>query len=138
MKWIPAVFVSLAFLGISMGCAHKKDIKAEPVPQAASSSQKDKVMVEKGVSSHYVVRKGDSLWKIASKPEVLGDAFHWPLLYKQNRDQIEDPDLIEVRQDLNFGEAMTDKQIADAVKKAQETPAYVPHSEVRKSLAVKY
>lgn len=39
-----------------------------------------------------VVRKGDSLWKIAQ--QTYGDGHLYTLLYEANRDQIEDPDLI--------------------------------------------
>ncbi len=42
----------------------------------------------------YMVREGDSLWKIAGKPEVYHDPYRWLLLYHANRDQIFLPDLI--------------------------------------------
>lgn len=137
MKCFPAVLGSLAFAVAAMGCAQKKNIKTDEVPRAVATPQAE-VAAKEATSAHYIVRKGDNLWKIASRSDVLGDSFHWPLLYKQNRDQIEDPDLIEVRQDLNYGEKMSDQQIAEAVQKAKETPPYVPHTQVRKSLPVKY
>ncbi len=39
----------------------------------------------------YVVKEGDSLWKIAGKEEVYGDPFKWEMLYTANRDVIENP-----------------------------------------------
>ncbi len=42
----------------------------------------------------YLVRKDDSLWKIAGKPEIYNDPYRWLLLYHANRDQIFLPDLI--------------------------------------------
>ena len=37
-----------------------------------------------------VVQQGDSLWKIASKPEVYGDPFKWDLLYNANKNIVRD------------------------------------------------
>jgi hypothetical protein len=42
----------------------------------------------------YMVREGDSLWKIAGLPGVYNDPYRWLLLYHANRDQIFLPDLI--------------------------------------------
>jgi len=42
----------------------------------------------------YTVVRGDCLWNIAKKDVHYGNAFAWPVIYKANRDQIKDPDLI--------------------------------------------
>lgn len=86
----------------------------------------------------YIVRKGDTLWDISAKPDILGDNFRWPLLFRANRDQIIDPDLIEPAQDLTWRDNYTRDEIADAVQKARDTPPYVPHSKPRKQLPLKY
>jgi len=52
---------------------------------------------EKGKSAvppSYTVRMGDYLWKIASMPDIYGDAYAWMRIYSSNADQIKDPDLI--------------------------------------------
>jgi hypothetical protein len=113
------------------GCPKKVQVKdPEPVkkvePVVAPSTK------------NYVVQKGDSLWKISAKGDVLGDSFNWPLLFKANRDQIEDPDMIEVRQDLNYKASYEKTEVEEAVKKAQDTPPFVPHASPRKVLPVKY
>jgi hypothetical protein len=41
------------------------------------------------------VRSGDNLWRLARRPSVLGNGFLWPLIYRSNRDQIQDPDRLE-------------------------------------------
>lgn len=46
----------------------------------------------------YVVKSGDSLSKIAK--EVYGDASRWPEIFEANKDQIKDPNLIRVGQEL--------------------------------------
>jgi len=52
---------------------------------------------EKGKSAvppSYTVKMGDYLWKIASMPDIYGDAYAWMRIYSSNADQIKDPDLI--------------------------------------------
>ena len=50
--------------------------------------------VDKPLVISYKVVRGDHLWGIAKKKEHYGNAFAWPIIYKTNRDQIKDPDLI--------------------------------------------
>jgi len=50
--------------------------------------------VEKPDVISYKVVRGDHLWGIAKKKAHYGNAFAWPIIYKANRDQIKDPDLI--------------------------------------------
>ncbi len=42
----------------------------------------------------YTVIKGDCLWLIAKKPSIYNNPWRWPLIYRANRDQIINPDLI--------------------------------------------
>ena len=46
----------------------------------------------------YTVVKGDSLSKIAKRE--YGDASKWHKIFEANKDVIEDPNLIEIGQDL--------------------------------------
>jgi nucleoid-associated protein YgaU len=48
----------------------------------------------------YVVKKGDSLSKIAK--QIYGDANDWRRIFEANRDQIQDPDLIQPGQNLKI------------------------------------
>jgi hypothetical protein len=116
---------------ILAGCsASKKElVKSEPTPAAK---------VEMPASGSYLVKPGDSLWKIAGKNGTMQDSFRWPLLFKENRDQIEDPDFIYPKQDLRYKKEYTESEIADSVKKAQATPKYQPRTKPRKNLPVKY
>jgi hypothetical protein len=128
------------------GCAHKDDIAAMPAPKPEptleATVQPTPAPVPPAAAvpadSHYLVLPGDSLWKIASKDAVLGDSLRWPLLYKANRDQIADPDLIEPHQDLAYKAVWPAQEVADALKLAADTPPYVPHSAPRRPLPVKY
>jgi hypothetical protein len=137
MKFLPLVSFAATLTIFSVGCAHKGETKTDAVPVAAATPEAEPT-VTVATASHYTVRKGDSLWSIASRHEILGDSMHWPLLYRQNRDQIQDPDLIEINEDLSYGAPENDQDIADAMREAEETPLYVPHMTVRKSLPLKY
>ena len=50
--------------------------------------------IEKPDVISYTVVRGDHLWGIAKKQEHYGNPFAWPVIYKANREQIKDPDLI--------------------------------------------
>src|ERR1035437_8276148 len=54
--------------------------------------------VEESLVKSYTVVKGDCLWRIAKKPEHYGNGFAWPVIYKANRDQIKNPNLIFPKQ----------------------------------------
>jgi nucleoid-associated protein YgaU len=46
------------------------------------------------VHDAYVVKKGETLWSIAAKPEVFDDATKWRWIYQANRDLLKSPDHI--------------------------------------------
>ncbi len=50
--------------------------------------------VEEPTEKSYTVVSGDCLWFIARRPEHYGNGFAWPNIYRANRDQIKNPDLI--------------------------------------------
>jgi nucleoid-associated protein YgaU len=76
---------------------------------------------------HYLVKKGDCLWAIAARKRVFGDPFAWPLLYRENRDQIQDPDLIYARQSLNYSHEASSAELKEARAAAAAAPPYHPH-----------
>ena len=92
----------------------RRNPTAPPRSQASASKPKaglqesvratmDKVMGKKAVQQEaktYVVQPGDSLSKIAK--ELLGDAARWPEIFELNKDQIKDPNLIRVGQELRI------------------------------------
>ncbi|KAF0151741.1 MAG: LysM domain protein [Ignavibacteria bacterium] len=53
---------------------------------------------EKPKEISYEVVRGDHLWGIARKKEHYTNPFAWPIIYKANRDQIKNPDLIFPKQ----------------------------------------
>jgi len=69
-------------------------------------------------STIYVVKKGDTLPGIAARHEIYNDSFMWPLVYKANRDQIKDPKIIYVGQDLKIPREITMEEIIEARREA--------------------
>ncbi len=54
--------------------------------------------IPRGKPYNWSVWKGESLWKIASYPEIYGKGSEWPRIYRENEDQIKDPNLIYPKQ----------------------------------------
>lgn len=136
-------------LVFAAGCSKRPDqkpvptpepmVKAEPTPSAEPTAIPPLPTPQPtAVPNSYIVQPGDSLWRISGDPVVFGNAFRWPLLFKANRDQIIDPDLIEPAQDLTWKLNYGYPAVEDAEKKAQDTPPYVPHERPRKQLPLKY
>jgi LysM repeat protein len=144
MKFLKAVLLAavVSVLVFSVGCAArqtvKPDVTPEPTMQAAviESTPVPQPTAIPGIK--YVVKKGDSLWAISSMGKIYQNPFEWPLIYKSNRDQIADPDLIEVGQELDVQKGLSTEEVSDAEQKAKDTPPYKPHSAPRKTLPLKY
>jgi len=135
----------LSGLLLFSGCAKKDNVQPETTPTPVINAGGEPTPVPSLPTpeptpsrSHYVVQPGDSLWKISGEEKVLNDSFRWPLLFKSNRDQILDPDLIEPAQDLSYEGSYSQTEIDEAVSKLKETPPYKPHTAPRKQLPVKY
>ena len=61
----------------------------------------------------YVVQSGESLWSIAGQEEVYADPLLWPVIYRFNRDQIQDPALIYPKQRLQIPKVVDGKAAMD-------------------------
>ena len=93
--------------------------KSDPEPQP-TPVKKDDVVVKKPVETKkpetiapekpwvpspltlWVVHPGEHLWGISAHRLVYGDPYQWPLLFKRNRYQIEDADLVYPGQVLHI------------------------------------
>jgi hypothetical protein len=67
----------------------------------------------------YLVRPGDSLWKIASRTHVYGSPWKWPLIYDANP-QIANPELIEVGWRLSVPLAPSPEAVMVAMEQARQ------------------
>ncbi|TYO99909.1 LysM domain-containing protein [Geothermobacter ehrlichii] len=84
---------------------------------------KPKPPTPKKVTRYRVVR-GDTLPAIAARPEVYGDPFLWPLLYKANRDQLTDPRKIYPGQELSVPRDFEPGDLKAARSEAEKSPFF--------------
>ncbi len=90
---------------------------ATPAPAArAPASAPQSAPIPPG---RYTVVAGDHLWGISSRAAAYGNPQEWPLLYKANRDKIEDADLIYPGQVLMIEKEPSAAQVEAAIKHAR-------------------
>jgi hypothetical protein len=109
-----------------------------PPPDDTQFTEAPKPSSSSGKTSSYKVRGGDSLWRIAGKGSIYSDSFKWPLIFIANRNRIKDPDIIRTNWNLKIARNQSATEVASAVRKAQDTPRYVPHTIERKNLPIEY
>ncbi len=119
------------------GCGAKQEVKPEPTPAVVAATP-EPTPEPTPAAQRYTVAKGDTLWGIAGMSDVYGDNFQWPLIFKANRDQIQDPDIIEIGQDLAISHEFSQAEVAQAIENAKKTPRYHRHTTPRKRLPIEY
>lgn len=87
------------------GYIETKAIKKEPREYKAEyigNESKKEELKQAPSYSIYTVKKNESLWDIAGKPEIYGDSTKWTLIYEANKDKIKKPDLIKAGMELKI------------------------------------
>jgi hypothetical protein len=69
-------------------------------------------------TDEYFVLKGDCLWTIAKKKTIYGNPFMWPAIYRNNRDVLDDPNIIEIDQKLKIKKNLPDAEISSSENQA--------------------
>jgi len=134
MVKLTMAFVLVAGLIGSIGCGGKKEVVPEPTPMAVVEPEP----MPEPEMQRYTVVPGDTLWGISGMADIYGDNFQWPLIFKANRDQIEDPDIIEVDQDFVISREFTPEEVEMAIENAKRTPRYKRHKLPRRTLPIEY
>lgn len=71
------------------------ELEARPAAGAATVAHDGSGVVPYALAQgYYEVQEGDSLWKIAARPEVFSNALKWSELYYANKDKIANPNVI--------------------------------------------
>ncbi len=126
-----AILLALfAGVGLNVGCSSNKRIEGTDAPAAAAPTPVP--------SDSYTVRKGDTLWSISGMSKIYGDPYEWPLLFKANRDTIQDPDLISTEQVLKVDKGVSDSEKSHARDLSSKTPKFKSHSQPRATLPLDY
>jgi LysM repeat protein len=142
MRNSKALFVIALMSGMmAIGCSNNKRIEGTDVPAQPQSNETVAAPIPTPVpnpAKKYIVVTGDTLWGISGSSNGYNDSFQWPLIFKANRDQIKDPDLIYPKQEFSILTDYSDTDVAKAKKDAEDTPKYVPHTKPRETLPVDY
>lgn len=69
--------------------------------------------------STYEVTSGDNLWSISARGSVYGDPYQWPLIYKANKSQISDADLIYPGQVFDIEDSPSSGDVEAAINHAK-------------------
>ncbi len=72
----------------------------------------------------YEVEGGDNLWNISAKDSIYANPYQWPLIYKANRSQIKDADLIYPGQVFDIDRSASSADIDAAVDHAKTRGAW--------------
>jgi len=136
--WVEILLVLFLLAFLSCGCStakvDKTDVPQAPVTESAAAPTPTPAPTRE----RYEIKKGDTLWDIAGRTAMYGDSFQWPLLFKANRDVIQDPDLIYPGQNLSVERNVSQDERDGARKAASDTPVYSKHDHPRSKLPVDY
>jgi nucleoid-associated protein YgaU len=71
-----------------------KRAEMEAMAQQQAQEMRDPGAMPRPYPTNHIVIKGETLWWIAEYNQIYDEPFQWPVIYKANRSQIKDPDLI--------------------------------------------
>lgn len=74
--------------------------------------------------SQYEVVSGDNLWNISGKDEIYANPYQWPMIYKANRNKINDADLIYAGQSLEIDRDASSADVNAAITHAKTRGAW--------------
>jgi LysM repeat protein len=144
MKKFKKTAVGAAMVALlACGCAAKK-VDTTDVPKAPEDTQVAVVATPTPqpaavpAEQKYVVQKGDTLWAIAYQHGIYGNSAEWPLIFKTDRDRIQDPDEIVPGEVLLIEQGQSADQVKHAIQLANDTPKFVPHANPRSPLPINY
>ena len=116
-----------ALVGLLTGCPGPEKPTEEPTAPTVAPAAEQPVVEQAPMApanDTYLVVRGDSLWKISGKPDIYNNPYHWPLIYKANRDKIKDADLIQPGQELTIERGASSADVDAAVEHAKTRGAW--------------
>ena len=82
---------------------------------APAQAQTGTTAISSDVLTRYTVVEGDNLSSIASQRTVYGDLRLWPLIYKGNTDELDDPNAVQSGQVLIIPRNLSESAIEAAI-----------------------
>lgn len=130
--WAKPLAILLMSLGLAVGCASTPEETADSTPPADQAETQPAQAEEaasgssqsSGAADSYQVMSGDNLWNISAKGDVYANPYQWPLIYKANRSQIKDADLIYPGQTLDIDRNASSSDVDAAIEHAKTRGAW--------------
>lgn len=85
----------------SLASANEEEVDTigeEDLAEMKTDGETPKVVQFERKADSYKVIRGDNLWKISGKEKIYNDPLQWLKIYSANREQISNPDVIEIDQ----------------------------------------
>jgi hypothetical protein len=97
------------------------DIAQQDCLSAQELGQQARLVAERRAaqSERYAVQRGDTLWGISAQEAVYNNSLMWPMIYKANQDQIQDPDLIFPKQIFIIPRYYSPEEASTAIQRAR-------------------
>lgn len=115
--------IGLAVAVIATGCATAKPAGEMAKPAAAPAAPAAAAPMAKEGEIYTVVR-GDCLWCISEQSNIYGNPYKWPLIFKANKSQIRDADLIYPGQELTIDRDASAAAIEASIQHAKTRGAW--------------
>lgn len=115
-----------AEIAMKQAMAEEARLKASGAIAGASeddSASRQGAAMSDGEDSYEVVG-GDNLWNISAKDSIYSNPYQWPLIYKANRGQIKDADLIHPGQVFDIERNASGADVDAAVNHAKSRGAW--------------
>ncbi len=90
----------------------------------AAAAMEDASASMAGGADSYQVVTGDNLWNISGKDSIYANPYQWPLIYKANRSQIKDADLIYPGQVFDIDRDASSADVDAAINHAKTRGAW--------------
>jgi nucleoid-associated protein YgaU len=110
---------SLARGDIERARRYLEAAQADCLTARERSQQARSIAVSRTAPERYTVQRGDTLWGISAQETIYHTPFMWPMIYKANRQQIDDPDLIFPKQVFTIPRNYTQEEAHIAIERAR-------------------
>lgn len=92
--------------------------------QEMQQAEPEQTQPERESDREYTVSRGDTLWGISASSVGYNDPYQWPLIYRENAEKIDDPDLIYPGQEFMIEAYPSDMEVETAVEHAKTRGAW--------------
>ena len=119
--------LELANLALAQAEDAKRQAAAENqkfLDMTASDIDESMAAGASALPDNYTVVRGVNLWNISGKSDIYADPYQWPLIFKANRSQIKDPDLIYPGQNFAIDRNASSSEIDAAINHARTRGAW--------------